>query len=73
MKCPYCNSEMTDGYIQSARAIIFTTEPHTVQFWPSKKTGEFWVSSNNWTAPICVAYHCPECKKIIVDYTETVK
>lgn len=68
MKCPYCDNEMTDGYIQSSRGILFAIEPHKVQFWPYKSIGEFIVPSKSWVAPTCGAYHCPECKKIILDY-----
>ena len=73
MKCPYCNSEMKDGYIQSARGTIFSIEPHKVQFWPNKSIGEFTVPSQSRLAPTCAAYHCPRCKKIILDYAKKAK
>ena len=69
MKCPFCGREMTSGYVQSPRAIIFAESRHYISFWPSKAIGEFYVSSENWKAPYCVANHCPECKKVILDYT----
>ena len=31
MKCPTCGQEMEEGFVQSAREIFFTIEPH--RFW----------------------------------------
>ena len=68
MKCPYCDCEMIQGYLQSSHGILFAIEPHTVHFWPYKSIGEFIVPSNRRVAPTCTAFHCAECKKIILDY-----
>lgn len=71
MRCPYCNKEMINGVVQSARKIFFTTKPHKWYFSPSLsgENNEVGLSYNDFTGPTCVAYHCAECKKVIIDYT----
>ena len=74
MKCPFCDNEMTKGVVQSARQIFFTTQAHKNWFVPDVAVGdEVVLSSRNWTRPTCAAYHCAECKKVIVDYSESVE
>lgn len=66
MECPYCNSKMQPGVIQSSRWIYFTSKPNR---WFSRvKSEDTCLSTNNAVIPTCVAYHCPKCKKVIVDY-----
>lgn len=26
--------------------------------------------ADNWTKPTCIAYNCPNCKKIVIDYAD---
>ena len=70
MKCPYCGSEMTKGFVQSSRGIFFATEEHGLWLWPNESRGEFFLSSRNFTVPTCVAYHCKACEKVEIDYTQ---
>lgn len=73
MKCPYCGKEMISGVVQSGRQIFFTTKAHKNWFFPDIAVDEEIVlSSHNWTRPTCVAYHCDECKKVVIDYSEEV-
>ncbi|MBQ1877662.1 MAG: hypothetical protein II161_02495 [Erysipelotrichaceae bacterium] len=67
MKCPYCGREMTPGYIQSARRVYFTETPHELFFWPLKKDKT--ITRENIWSPTSPAYHCSNCKKVIVDYS----
>ena len=54
MKCPTCGQEMEEGFVQSAREIFFTIEPH--RFWfKVKKEEEVLLSAHNWTRPTCIA------------------
>lgn len=73
MRCPFCGNEMTSGAVQSGRVFFFATEPHNVWLWPNAAKGDFILSSDNWTIPTCVAYHCPECKKVVLDYEKEIK
>lgn len=36
MLCPYCNQAMTEGYVQSARVMFFTTAPKELFLTPGK-------------------------------------
>ena len=73
MKCPCCGKEMISGVIQSARMIIFTTKAHKYWFGPYKLKNETELSSHSWTRPTCVAYHCDDCKKVVIDYSTEVE
>ena len=73
MNCPYCGNEMQPGYVQSSRAFFFATEQHSILYRPNRKKGEFCLSSQNFISPICIAYHCAQCKKVILDYTKEVE
>ena len=73
MNCPFCGNEMMKGFVQSSRAFFFATDYHGILFKPCQKKGEFYLSSHNWTSPICAAYHCANCKKVIADYAEEVE
>ena len=70
MRCPYCNEEMICGSVQSQREIFFTTKPDQHWLIPSiNKKDEIMLSSHNWSKPTCMAYHCPACRKVIIDYS----
>ena len=69
MKCPCCGNEMTKGLAQSARRILFTTEKND-GFLDIKGKDDVVISYNNWSMPTCVAYHCGNCKKVVIDYAE---
>ena len=69
MKCPFCEKEMENGFIQGARQFFYTTKKKRVLFLPSDDDIE--LSNNNCTSPTCIAYHCIECKKIIIDYNNS--
>ena len=70
MKCPYCNDEMTEGFVQSARQVFFTTEKHKLSFWA--EGNEQILTQDNWTVPTCTAFCCTKCKKVIIDYSDNL-
>ena len=66
MYCPFCKIKMQTGVVQSPRHIFFTSNPCR---WIFKiKSEDTLLSSNNFISPTCVAYQCPKCKKVIIDY-----
>lgn len=67
MKCPWCNGEMTDGFIISTRQVLFSTEQQSGFFFVKGKE-DINLTQFNWTQPAAKAYHCPDCKKVVVDY-----
>ena len=71
MKCPICDKEMEKGFVQSARRVIFTNDKNE-GFFDIKAKDDIVLSSNNWTHPICIAYHCSDCKKVVIDYGQTI-
>ena len=68
MNCPYCSSEMTKGFVQSARQIFFTTKKHKVHF--LAREDEQILSKHSRMAPTCRALCCTKCKKVILDYSD---
>lgn len=71
MKCPCCGKEMINGVVQSARQIFFTTKAHKFWFAPdANRNDEVLLCPDTWIAPTsCTAYHCPDCKKVVIDYS----
>ena len=70
MKCPWCEREMTDGFINSMRKVVFSQKPQDEDaffFWPDAECIN--LTQHNWTKPSAKALHCENCKKVIVDYS----
>ena len=72
MKCPYCNSDLTEGFIYSPRALSWTTRKlKTFSETSLTKEGNIVLSETGLLQPAkVVAYNCPSCKKIIISYDE---
>jgi len=66
MECPYCGKEMTAGFVQGARVVYFTEEEHAVFFVPGRK--DIKLTRDNFFAPTCEAYQCPDCRMVIIPY-----
>ncbi|MBR5228530.1 MAG: hypothetical protein IKV96_01695 [Firmicutes bacterium] len=74
MKCPYCGKEMVNGKVKSAKEIFFASDEEKLVFFAEvEEDEEILLSSNNWTSPSCVAYHCIACRKVVMDYAAEVK
>ena len=69
MNCPYCGNEMTRGWIQSAGRVIFTTTKKEGGF-VFKNKSDVVLTTNNFIVPVCIAYLCGTCKKVVIDYAE---
>lgn len=72
MQCPYCGNEMKKGLIHS---------PHELNWIPGEKRklftrgflhdGSVVLSGLSMLrGSACVAYNCPQCQKIVIDYTK---
>ncbi|WP_371126179.1 PF20097 family protein [Succiniclasticum ruminis] len=66
MNCPYCNKKMISGFVQGGREVFFTEQKHKWIFAATDK--DVLLTRHNLTAPTCKAYHCPTCKKVLIDY-----
>ena len=69
MNCPDCGNEMTRGWVQSARRVLFTTTKNESGF-SFKAKGDVVLTANNFINPTCIAYHCGACKKVVIDYAQ---
>ncbi len=65
MKCPYCNQEMENGFVQSARDIFWGGKKHKLFFKPSNDN-EF-IIADGWNGCVISAYCCRDCEKIIIN------
>lgn len=73
MKCPCCGKDMEIGFVQSTHKFFFKKEQKK-NFWGDmEQDGDILLSINNWNAPVANAYHCKNCKKVVIDYSETNK
>ena len=66
MKCPFCEKEMIEGYVQSARKVFFSE--NLADFLGDVYGDEIVLTDHNFWGPRCLAYNCPDCKKIIIEY-----
>ncbi len=66
MKCPFCEKEMVEGYVQAARKVFFSESLSEIFIWAGPD--DIVLTNHNLTNPRCLAYNCPDCKKIIIEY-----
>ena len=67
MNCPYCDSEMQKGYINSSYALArWYAEGEKPKMTPAKSGTRLSDSLTLGTQSI-ESYHCDKCKKIIID------
>ena len=70
MKCPFCNTEMMAGYLNSGH-IIWSERKHKLSLNPDSKE----IYALHLDSPVLTFHHiesycCPNCKKIIIDATD---
>ena len=68
MKCPNCNNEMEQGYLQGIRRVAWVKRPHKASLLP--KQGEILLENNIFKDFIFAAWICKDCEKILVDYSD---
>ena len=68
MKCPICNEDMEQGFIQGGSIMAWTKKVHKISLLP--KEGEVMLWHNMLRPSAIPASICKLCKKIIVDYSE---
>lgn len=70
MKCPYCSAEMVSGFMQNVKPISWT--PHKIRLFThsnfTEKGAVVLSEGGGLDAPCIVAYNCPSCRKIIIEY-----
>lgn len=72
MKCPYCNEEMNLGYIQCRDGVYWSEKKRLVAAMPPVADGsvDLRAIEDGQYKYYTVAYNCPECKKILIDYSK---
>lgn len=72
MKCPYCEKEMTEGYIVTdGNYIAFRKERHKSARVNKEETDEVQLEKNLFSAAaVGNVYRCSVCKKIILEENE---
>ena len=71
MNCPYCNQEMSIGYIQCRDGVNWTSKKQLIaslSFFGKDSLSLANGASDNNTA--VYAYKCAHCQKIIIDYSD---
>lgn len=72
MHCPYCEGEMEKGLIQSPYEISWIKGEKRKMLARARFHKDCVVLSelSFMKGSACVAYHCPTCQKIVIDYTD---
>lgn len=68
MKCPYCDNEMEQGFLQGHQRAAWVKKQHKISLLP--KQGEM-LLANSIRSFIFPAQICKSCKKIVVDYSDS--
>lgn len=68
MKCPHCNEEMEQGYLQAMRRIAWVKQIHKVSLLP--KQGEVLLENNTFGDAVFSAHISKKCKKVLLDYSD---
>ena len=67
MKCPYCDVDMLEGYLNCGTA-IWSTRKHKISMLPGAKEKYTLHLETPILSPNQVPSHCcPKCKRIIID------
>lgn len=70
MNCPYCNQEMTLGYIQCRDGVYWTPKKHFFEAFSFLGKGSISLENGvSGNARAVYAYQCGNCRKVIIDYS----
>lgn len=67
MKCPYCQNEMENGFIQSGRNILWVQKKHIIST-NAKNENDIIIANNPLGGAVIKGFCCRKCKKIIIEY-----
>lgn len=70
MKCPYCNNEMQQGYVQCRDGVYWTPKKQWVSTLSSLAKGAVALGSNDkfMEKSKATAFNCDKCKNVIIPY-----
>lgn len=67
MKCPYCENDMEQGYIQGPRGVFWSAKGRNFFFFPHRVKGDVVIAGAYEGSSGQNAYLCRSCGKIIID------
>ena len=72
MNCPYCNEKMVKGLIHSSHELNWIKGEKRKIFARAEFHENAVVLSklSYLKGSACIAYNCPSCKKIVIDYAD---
>lgn len=74
MKCPYCDGEMSLGYLQSSRTLVWDTEQLSGSILPSSESGLELTKRMRWNKAHAIkAYRCKKCDILISSLNDSEK
>lgn len=70
MKCPFCGTEMLEGYLHCGSA-LWSTKKHKISLLPDDEEQYAFQLERPLVSPHHVSSsYCPECKRMILDCAE---
>ena len=69
MNCPTCGKMMEKGLVQVGSRAVWVRKKHLVSLLP--REGEVELARNLMGYAAIPAYICKDCKKVLMDYSET--
>ena len=72
MRCPYCNNEMQNGFVQCRDGVYWTPDKQWMSTFVPMAKGSVPIGTDDKWMPNgkAVAYHCVQCKMVIIPYEE---
>jgi len=66
MKCPFCNTEMKQGWLTSKGRILWSQKENKISIIKGKN--DIYPQGSTFFEPKIPTYCCEKCKKMILDY-----
>ena len=70
MKCPYCNEEMEQGFIENAAEISWRKKLYHIPYARFNKVTVVLSESSFTRSAAVIAFLCRSCEKVIIDYKD---
>ncbi|OUQ56954.1 hypothetical protein B5E58_09880 [Tyzzerella sp. An114] len=68
MKCPYCNSEMEQGFLHGMKRVAWMTKKRKSE--TALNGDDIVFEDNAFNDFIFSGYICKDCKKMVIDYSD---
>ena len=68
MKCPICDNEMQQGFIQGNQRIAWVKSKHKISILP--REGEVLLENKTFGSFLFTAWIWKDCQKILLDYSD---